>query len=462
MKKANYLPWIIGLLTCLVGPIHAQLQPLQPARNEVTRPNYRIEGVDVGSMPTAEAAKRMRIWWEVVKLEPVHVKVAGAKGEPPLVTWGELGLALDDSATIAQIPKVLAPGVGTVYEPATVEPIFRLSSQRPIKLLEWIHHSVGLPRPAKVSFKGRMVNREPESSGVAVDDLRFFDALVKAFKEKSDVEIPIKGGVSQPLNPEWAEFPDVVASYTTRFPLSKFTRNSNIKLAAGKLNGVILKPGAILSFNGTVGKRTKQAGFKLAGVYKQGKHDVGVGGGICQVSTTLYNASLLANLRIRQRSNHSMPVAYVPLGRDATVDYGSLDLIVENSMPTPILVNSEYRPGHLTFRILGKREPGLQVKLIAGPARAWNRATRTVADPKLKPGQHKVVDKGSRGHEVVITRVVIRNGIVVKRERLGRSYYTGGDKIVAVAPTPVVVGRAVPSVTVHVQALPDRKSNPRR
>jgi len=190
-----------------------------------------------------------------------------------------------------------------------------------------------------------------------------------------------------------------------------------------------------------VGQRTKKAGFQLAGVYKQGKHDVGIGGGICQVSTTLYNACLLANLQIKQRSNHSMPVAYVPLGRDATVDYGSLDLIVENSTKGPIAVNSEYKPGRLTFRILGKREPGLVVKIVAGKPRAWERGSRIVADPTLKPGQHKVVDKGSRGHEVVTTRLVIKNGVVIKRERLGRSYYTGGEKIIAVAPSavPVVV-----------------------
>ena len=240
---------------------------------------------------------------------------------------------------------------------------------------------------------------------------------------------------------------DLVAEYTTRFPTSNRPRCANIKLASSKLNGVLVMPGERLSFNGTVGERTLRGGFQLAGVYKQGKHDVGVGGGICQVSTTLYNASLFANLRIRQRSNHSLPVAYVPLGRDATVDYGSLDLVVENTTKAPIAVVNTYVPGRLTFRILGRKDPGLTVKIVQEGQRSWDMPVETHLDRSLPVGARRIVEPGSRGHAVQTFRLVYENGKLVRRQSLGRSTYGGGTEVVAVGPAKPKAPTAAPATT---------------
>lgn len=437
--------WLIPVSSSVVI---ASFATITAARFEsTTRPNCRVGNIEVGKMLPDQAAKRLRIWWETAKLEPAKIHSANIKGTPPLVTLGDMGVSIDDKATIAQVPVVSLPEAaeqkisGNPYPALQFPLVYKVTSQMPTQLVGWVRQSVAHVSPATITYQKGTIFRRPESSAIELNLPRLFAAVQEALKTNAPIELPIREGAKRISDASLATITDVVASYSTRFPLSKVTRNANIKLASHKLNGVILLPGERLSFNGIVGQRTKKAGFQLAGVYKQGKHDVGIGGGICQVSTTLYNACLLANLQIKQRSNHSMPVAYVPLGRDATVDYGSLDLIVENSTKGPIAVNSEYKPGRLTFRILGKREPGLVVKIVAGKPRAWERGSRIVADPTLKPGQHKVVDKGSRGHEVVTTRLVIKNGVVIKRERLGRSYYTGGEKIIAVAPSavPVVV-----------------------
>ena len=210
------------------------------------------------------------------------------------------------------------------------------------------------------------------------------------------------------------------------------SRYSNIRLASSKLNGLVLLPGERVSFNDTVGRRTEKGGFKLAGVYKNGKHDVDVGGGICQVSTTLYNAALLADLKIVQRHNHSMPVPYVPLGQDATVDYGALDLQIQNNSTSPIAISSEYHPGKLTFRILGRKDPGLRVKILSDGKQRWDAGTLVVVDPALAPGQKKVVDKGASGQSIKTYRVVYRDGREIRKESLGLSYYKGGQKVIAV------------------------------
>ncbi|HEY0866544.1 MAG TPA: VanW family protein, partial [Fimbriimonas sp.] len=258
---------------------------------------------------------------------------------------------------------------------------------------------------------------------------------VASLKEgKSTLDLPLTEAPKTVPDDQLAEIKEVVSSFSTNFPRNP-NRNSNIRLAASKLDGIVLAPGDRLSFNETVGRRTVRAGFKEAGVFINGRHDTGVGGGICQVSTTLYNASLFGNLKIPKRTNHSLPVAYVPLGRDATVNWGAQDLVIENSYDTPIAVDSEYRPGRLTFRILGKKVPGLSVKIERSRIRTWSGGgTRTIFDPKLPPGTRKVLESGGVNRQVSTTRAVYLNGKLQKKEPLGRSTYMGGVTIVAVGP----------------------------
>jgi vancomycin resistance protein YoaR len=193
-----------------------------------------------------------------------------------------------------------------------------------------------------------------------------------------------------------------------------------------------LAPGERFSFNETVGQRTVKAGFKEAGVYINGRHDTGVGGGICQVSTTLYNAALFSNMKIARRTNHSLPVPYVPVGRDATVNWGAQDLVLENNFDKPIALSATYTPGKLTFRVLGQKQPGLEVKIEREGLKSWAAPTKTVNDSSLAAGKRKVVESGSTGYSVNTFRLVFENGQLVKKEALGRSLYSSSARIIAV------------------------------
>lgn len=155
-----------------------------------------------------------------------------------------------------------------------------------------------------------------------------------------------------------------LASYTTRFNAGQRNRSANVANAAGKLNGKILMPGETMSFNQVVGKRTIANGFKTAPEYQNGQTVDGIGGGTCQVSTTLYSAALYADLKIVKRSNHSMSVSYVPLGQDATVTDGGLDLQIMNDTEYPIKILSAINGGSVTFTIMGTApEPAKTVKI---------------------------------------------------------------------------------------------------
>jgi len=230
------------------------------------------------------------------------------------------------------------------------------------------------------------------------------------------------------------EITDVISEFTTSFKTSQANRSDNIALAASKLNGKILMPGEKLSFNEAVGKRLRSEGFKLAPVYVEGRHEQGLGGGICQVCTTLYNSVLFANLEILKRQNHSMPVPYVPIGRDATVNWGSIDLVFRNSYKTPIAIVSEVKNGKLTFRILGKKDPTISVAIITTDHASWGNGVRYVFDPSLPPGKKKVIEKGSIGRRCITWRIVRANGKEIKREKLGVSVYKAYPRIIAYGP----------------------------
>lgn len=151
-------------------------------------------------------------------------------------------------------------------------------------------------------------------------------------------------------------FPEQISKYLTRYDESNINRSINIKLSSEKINGTILMPGETFSYNKTVGERTIKAGYKEASVYMNGKVVDGIGGGICQVSSTLYNAILQANLEVISRKNHYFITGYVPASRDATVSYGTIDFKFKNTRTYPIKIESISQNGICEIAIYGIKE----------------------------------------------------------------------------------------------------------
>lgn len=145
----------------------------------------------------------------------------------------------------------------------------------------------------------------------------------------------------------------LLTTFSTYFDGDNLNRASNIRLAAAKLNGTVLKGGETLSFNDIVGARVKERGFLPAKIIENGEFVEGVGGGVCQVSTTLYNAALLSGLKIAEYHPHSLAVGYVPPSRDAMVSGNSCDLKITNVSETPIYIRANSKNGCITFQIYG-------------------------------------------------------------------------------------------------------------
>lgn len=159
-------------------------------------------------------------------------------------------------------------------------------------------------------------------------------------------------------------FPDLLSEFSTKYAASNRNRTTNLILAANKINGTVLMPNETFSYNKVVGERTIEAGYKEAPIYVSGRVEDGLGGGICQITTTLYNAILYANLEIVERSNHQFIPSYSNASRDATVVYGAIDFKFKNNREYPIKILCSVSNGIANFKILGlKSENDYEVEL---------------------------------------------------------------------------------------------------
>ena len=430
------------------------------------RPNTHIGLVPVGGLTKDEATKKLRIWWESERVKELTLTSNLIQKQLPSMTPGKLGITIDDINSVEQceMSDFWAAAQDKVtsseYEKRVLDLKFKGTAGSLDPLRKIVKDAIGKPRSARVVYQAGTIVREFEVTSFELDESRLSEAVVGALSGDGKVNVPIKEAPKTIPDDELAKITEVMAEFTTKFPAYQTARNTNIRLASGKLNGQILMPGDQLSFNTCVGRRTVKDGYKVAPVLVNGRHDTGIGGGICQVSTTLYNASLLADIKIVKRNNHSIPSVYVPVGRDATVDYGTLDFIIENNQEVPIAVSSTFESGQITFRILGKKVPGKSVKVTTSGHSVWGNGVKTVVDRSLAPGSRRVIEKGSAGHAISTFRVVYENGVEVRRDPLGRSVYRGSPRIIAVnnAPKPSKPKAPAPDVAppapVQDEAIP--------
>ena len=227
---------------------------------------------------------------------------------------------------------------------------------------------------------------------------------------------------------EYQLFRDTLASYTTYFNTNtenNYNRSINIRLAAESIDGTLLLPGEEFSFNKVVGPRTAQRGYKTAHIFVAGQIQDGTGGGVCQVSTTLYNAVLRANLEVRERHNHMFTVGYVPLGHDAAVSYGYADLVFTNTTAHPLQIFAKVsQDNSLTFTIKSTNDyPGLKVKLATKTISTTPVKVIYIDDSTLPTGTEKTIENGMEGYVVDTYIRVYNNDILVREEKLHRSVY---------------------------------------
>lgn len=224
-----------------------------------------------------------------------------------------------------------------------------------------------------------------------------------------------------------------LGDFETDYSSSIKNRKENIRLAASKFNNMKLNPGDEISFNDVVGEISEKTGFKSATVIVGGEYESGIGGGICQVSTTLYNSLILSDLEITERHNHSRPIHYVDLGTDAAVARGYKDLKFKNNTNNPILILSEANGEKLNFKVLGNgSDRDYEVKIIPQLLGTVSPGVDTIYSDALPEGESTVKESGARGYSYKTYKEIIKNGEVVDKKEISKSYYLPKDKVVVV------------------------------
>lgn len=226
-------------------------------------------------------------------------------------------------------------------------------------------------------------------------------------------------------------FPDVLGTYTTLYDASNENRDNNVNLASEKINGTIIYPGETFSYNQIVGKRTIEAGYKEAGAYSGGKVVQEIGGGICQVSSTLYNAVLYANLEVVERYNHYFETSYVDPGRDATVSWGSLDFQFKNNRDYAIKIEAKARNGVCEITIKGiKQDNDYEVVIQPQVTSIIKKTERYENDSSLEEGVTEVEQEGHDGCTSETHKILMQNGVTVSDEIISQDYYHALEKII--------------------------------
>lgn len=252
-------------------------------------------------------------------------------------------------------------------------------------------------------------------------------------EDKKEYTIPLKITIPKKTISNLGEeaFPELLSTYTTRYDASNYNRSNNLSIAANKINGTVLMPGETFSYNKVVGARTIEAGYKEAGAYAGGGVVQSVGGGICQISSTVYNTALLANLEIVDRSNHQFETSYVAASRDATVSWGYLDFKFKNNRTYPIKITASAKNGVAKVSIYGiKEETEYEVVIQSRILSYIPYSVKYIEDSSLAQGKEVVEQSGHNGCKSEAYRILKLNGQVVSKTLLSRDTYDPMQRIV--------------------------------
>jgi vancomycin resistance protein YoaR len=330
------------------------------------------------------------------------------------LSFAELGLTLDVAATaeqasraapqpslISRLHRLLKPSPALYDAPL----VFRFDSERAAQRLAALAPSVASePVDARLDLAAHA--RIEEAPGKALDFAASLLEIARGTRDDGAVFEVFTRPIAPRVTTEMLRAVDVsrvLSSYDTDFTHHAGPRAINIATAARYLNGTVVAPGEVFSFNQTVGPRSTARGFTFAPVIVADELEPGVGGGVCQVASTLHAAAVFGGFDVVQRRSHSRPSGYTPLGLDATVIDGELDLKLRNPYDSALIIHA-FLPTRTSLRIelLGRDPPG-KVEHFSEVKEKHEFVRRIVVEPGFEPNQSKRHQKGIWGYDVLST-----------------------------------------------------------
>lgn len=448
MNKFKNLLVTTGLI--LTGVLaFAQAENILAKENANEKPRI-IEGVsigtvDVGGMTEDEAEDALNDY--VNGLKNTTFTLTGAKGSID-VTAAEMGIFADVSATVKE---ALALGQsGSLIErykatadlensQVTIDLNLGIDKQMTGQLLYGKRDKLNIQAIHNgLSRQNGTFQYVPGQSGTEVDIVSSVYEIEKFISEweEGQSEITLITQTVEPKGNEeqLAQVQDLLGTFSTNFSSSASGRAKNVRNGCAKINGTIVYPGDEFSVYLAVNPFTKENGYELAGSYLNGTTVESFGGGICQVSTTLYNAAILAELDITMRYNHSMIVNYVDPSADAAIAGTYKDLRFINNYDVPIYIEGVCNGGVITFNIYGKetRQANRTVSYESETLETTNPDTQFNLSSSYEGGYYKVTQSAHKGIKARLWKVVTVDGVEQSREVFNNSTYKASPKIVTI------------------------------
>lgn len=416
--------------------------------DEVVKEGVKIDSVNVGDMTEKEVKKAVKS--HVKKKTNIKVQLRINK-DKITTTLKDLGYKWENRELVEQVMEVGKQGnvikrykdsVDLKKNGKTFELKMGIDQKKMKAKLEELCKAFNVDaKNASLEATGHGFKIIAEKEGCEVDYETTVNQLVsyieKQWDKKSAIQLEATTKITKPkyTTKDCKKVSNTpMGSYTTQFTAGVVNRNANIRNGAEKLNGNVVYPGERFSCNEHLVPWTEDNGWKPAGTYSEGSVVDSLGGGICQVSSTLYNALLNAEIKVVERYPHSMAVSYVPLSADAALAGDYKDLVFENNTDAPIYVQGVYTEGAITFNIYGHdtRKKGHSVEYVSKTTKTIPIKTATKKDPTLPSGTKKVTP-GHVGYVAELYKITYENGKQVSKELVHTSTY-------AMAPTTTLVG----------------------
>jgi vancomycin resistance protein VanW len=439
--KRRFLYALLGLavLACgLYAFVFLQVRAFE--RSQRICRDVFVADVRLGGLSTENAKAVLKHWAKQQLARRITITALDARWSGSLY---ELGFRVPIESAINKAYQVGRSG-SIVQRAICVLTPWGVGKQLPIALeldegelrakVEALARRVDRPhKDARLKIVDNRLEVVPDACGIRVNLERSIDLIKRSVRLGSDlISLPVEVDQPDVTATDAAKITVPLSSFTTWFNPAKVERTHNLRLAANAINGIILKPGMKFSANEIIGPRLASRGFRPAQIFVRGKLEEGIGGGVCQVSSTLYNAVLLAGLKVVERSHHSRLVPYVGPGRDATVVYGLRDFKFVNTNSSPIAIISQIKGSRLTIAIYGSPSDKKIVKIYTSQSKVIPPGVQALEDPSLPAGVRKVVEKGSNGVSVTVYRTItFPNGKTVT-EVVSRDRYLPQDMVVAV------------------------------
>ena len=272
----------------------------------------------------------------------------------------------------------------------------------------------------------------PEIEGIDFDVEKAKEMIASEVKDEYVIELIITKPKITLEDIGTEAFPDRLSTFSTKYNASDKDRTTNLVIACRKLNGKVIMPGETFSYNETLGPRTYAAGYRNGKIYENGQVVDGLGGGICQISSTLYNAALMSDMEIVERRNHQFVTSYVNAGRDATVVYGSTDFRFKNTRTYPVRLIASAKGGVATVSVYGIKEADREYtySFKTETVSTIPYTTKYVEDSSLAAGKEVITQKGTNGLVCKTYMTKMLNGKVVSTKLLSTDTYSAMQRIV--------------------------------